>query len=278
MIKHIPHNSSSSTRSSWTIWIVVALAIFALVTALLTRSSSTQNDPGNNAVAVVSVPSHDIAGKELGTNTPTSVPEYIIPTEEPNPEYGGTDYAEAFYATAVTIAQTLSTITPVPGIPPEKQGLGGELMQRAVATTLVLYPVPEGYEPPRATEPPWPPKPVIVNRPAGDGFMIDRIVGDSRSASTIWRVNGWYEETNDTRIVVIAGRSYEKSSPRQGQVYIAIYDLSTRQLLEEPIVYSSPSRHGELRITDVFGERLALEAEDNTQFYFDVPTRTWSSP
>lgn len=257
---------------------VVTLAIFALVTALLARSSSPQNDPGNDAVAVVSVPLHNVAGLQSGTSVPTSVTEYIIPTEEPTPVYGGTDYAEAFYATAVIIAQTLSTNTPVPDMPPEKQGLGEELIQHAVATTLVLLSPTM-----RSIIKPSPAGRLTITGFGGHGGSV-ALGGSypsgtgSRSASTIWRVNGWYEEPNDTRIVVIAGRSYEKGSPRQGQVYIAIYDLSTRQLLEEPMVYSSPSRHGELRITDVVGERLALEAEDNTQFYFDVPTRTWSSP
>src|SRR4051812_4546510 len=113
MTKPMPHNSSSPKVSSLTILIVVALAILALVIALLARSSSTQNDAG----VVVSVPTHDVAGLqaasattfvpspdvaiiELWTNTPT----YIAPTEVPT-EVPSTDYGEAFYATAVAIAQ-----------------------------------------------------------------------------------------------------------------------------------------------------------------------------
>jgi len=241
----------------------------------------------------MSVPSQQVAGIEAATGTPTSVsshdvaalevetstPTYTAPTEVPT-EVPSTDYGEAFYATAVAIAQTLDISTPVPGIPPEKQGLSEERMQRAVATALILFPVPTGYVPPRATEPPWPPPPppIVNNRPAGNGFMIDYFNGDSLSANTISRVNGWYEEKDNTKIVALAGRSYKEVSPRQGQVYIATYDLRTGELIVEPVVYSSPTRHGELRITDVVGERLTLTAEDNTQFYFDVATRTWSSP
>src|SRR5205814_6211488 len=129
-----------------------------------------------------SVPTHEVAVIEPGTSTPTSLPEFVIPTEVP-------DYGEAFYATAVAIAQTLDTNTPVPGIPPRKQGLGEELMQRAVATTLILFPVPTGYVPPRATGPAWPPTPVIVDRPAGDGLMIEDL-NEGSSMHYLQRVNG----------------------------------------------------------------------------------------
>ena len=68
-----------------------------------------------------------------------------------------------------------------------------------------------------------------------------------------------------------------KSEPAQGMVRVYTTTLEQRTRGPEQ-TYTTPLKAGLVLIISSISQRLTLQAEDGTLFYFDVPTRQWVTP
>jgi hypothetical protein len=87
--------------------------------------------------------------------------------------------------------------------------------------------------------------------------------------------NRWEEITGTLGILVCAGSTHY---PPRAQVLIEVDDATTHAVLQGPDLYDAPGQAESVEIIDAVGERLTLQADDGTLFYFDVPTRQWVTP
>ncbi len=199
----------------------------------------------------------------------------------PVPTAAGTatqGYLDGLRATAVAIAATLPTASPLPGWPVDKAAdiQQRDLMGRAYATANALDPTPPGY---RIPHPPTSavPKPTEPMWSAGAGVIYDE-AGPTEFDKQVHIVNFWWETMGDERLLVCAGRTLSLTEPSQGAILIALENAATGSIIGTPQMYPTPSRQGYVRVIDAVGERLTLRAEDGALFYFDVPSRQWVSP
>lgn len=232
--------------------------------------SITQEPTGNSA---------NVNLNESQLSVAVVVPTEVIPIES-TPTV---DYASSFYATAVAIAQTLPSPSPVPGWSDDKQPFfsNKDLMIRASGTTRALYPPPPDYYVPTVEPNTWP-TPIPAEREAGDGIIVDESIADSPPFSLlsdqIHIVNHWVKVMGDQLLIVVAGSAPRNVDALQGKVLVALIDRETFRFVGEPSYYETPGHNGKVQVIDAVGERLTLRAADGTLFYFDVPTSSWVNP
>jgi hypothetical protein len=108
----------------------------------------------------------------------------------------------------------------------------------------------------------------IPHRSAGAGIIIS----DSSNFQGAWSIaviNEWFGLSQGIR--VLAGVT---SDPSQGAIAI----LAPGVDILSPEVYLTPQKVGPVQIVDAHGERLVLQAlNSSVQFFFDVPTRQFTS-
>lgn len=82
----------------------------------------------------------------------------------------------------------------------------------------------------------------------------------------------------DRRISMYAGGDGYMGNPLQGILIMLIASPDGLTPLARGERYNTPTLNGPVQITDAVGERLTLQADDGTTFYFDVATRQWVNP
>jgi hypothetical protein len=87
--------------------------------------------------------------------------------------------------------------------------------------------------------------------------------------------NAWIAQLGDEDIVVYGGSRRDEST--EGLVIVLQKNRRTGAATG-PDTYDTPAKAGEVEIVDAVGERLTLQANDGTLFYFDVLTRQWVTP
>jgi len=163
--------------------------------------------------------------------------------------------------------------------PLDKRASFEEMEQRlaAAATEVARTPVHPGagLEPTPAPQPsPWSTDP---HRAAGAGTIVE----DGQAPATprtFMGQNHWYERLPDRIISVYAGSEGSGGDRTQGLLMVIVRAPDETRSLERGQLYSTPIKAGPVRITDAVGERLTLQADDGTHFYFDVATRQWVNP
>lgn len=190
----------------------------------------------------------------------------------------------------VTFAQLVSrfkevfsagdTPTPYPSdYPPEKQTLEAEERQTYEALALTPFPTGTIWYFPIVTETPIPNETPITFpvTPAGDGNIIyrgaDTAIGRILGITV---VNRWYEEASGRIFNVLAGARMLDET--QGMVFVveSLPEPDDTELSDGGSYYT-PIKVGPVRVVDAQGERLILQAEDGTTFYFDVRGQTFVS-
>jgi len=168
------------------------------------------------------------------------------------------------------------TPTPYPAdYPPEKQTLEAEARQTGEAWALTPFPTGTIWYFPLVTETPNPNQTVFTFpvTPAGDGEIVyrpaDSAVGRILGIKV---VNRWFEVASDRHFEVLAGADTLDES--QGMVYVLEF-LPNGTELDDGGYYFTPLKAGPVGVVDAQGERLILQAEDGTTFYFDVRGQTF---
>jgi hypothetical protein len=90
--------------------------------------------------------------------------------------------------------------------------------------------------------------------------------------------NNWDEPLTDYRLQVYAGVQGSSGDPRQGEIIVFRCTLNFLEFIGPFDHYPTPLKAGPVTITDAVSERLTLQADDGTRFYFDVATRQWVNP
>lgn len=214
----------------------------------------------------------------VSTQTPadtpvtTPVPTYVV-------------YGLAVYATAAAIVPTLPTVSPIPGMESTKQAdfQLSDAWDRALNTAVALNPPPADFDPHQATTPvihltPVPTLPKS-QRTAGGGIIDDTIYVPGPPCNTVGPTNMWTKQVDGARTLVCAGqiRNYG-TSPGPGAILIEIWPANQPQPDPEE-VYEVPQQAGQIRIIDVIGDQLTLQATNNGHlFYFDLAARQWVIP
>jgi hypothetical protein len=119
----------------------------------------------------------------------------------------------------------------------------------------------------------------IARRPAGAGWILDDFSSPFPAMSHVI-TNMWYEETDGKRIDVYAGALRENpgiSLEARQSVIIVIIENTDGSILPGGGTYRAPVAAGAIRITEAINDRLVLQSENGTKFYFDVPTRAFGS-
>jgi len=117
------------------------------------------------------------------------------------------------------------------------------------------------------------PLPTLPATPAGAGKIVyrDDLPGQLLGMTI---VNTWFENAGDRTFQIFAGA--DLSDPSQGLLYVGERLLDFRELPDGGY-YTPPTKEGALRIVDAQGERLILQSENGTTFYFDVRGQTFVS-
>jgi hypothetical protein len=194
----------------------------------------------------------------------------------------------ALIIVGVTFAQLLShfrealsaaeTPTPYPSdYPPIKQTREAEERQTGEAWALTPFPTGTIWDFPIVTWTAIPDEAVdkFPVTPAGDGNIIyrgaDTAIGRILGIAV---VNRWVEEASDRTFDVLAGADMLDGT--QGMVFV-VESLPDGTDLSDGGYYLTPIKAGPVRVVDAQGERLILNAEDGTTFYFDVRGQTFVS-
>jgi hypothetical protein len=116
------------------------------------------------------------------------------------------------------------------------------------------------------------PTAVVPRTPAGAGTILES--GASPLSSMYVIENSWISEANGRKYLVFSGAEREEGPPQprstmQGIVVVWVSTLSG-QGLHEGGYFSTPVEKGPVRIVGAQGQRLILQADDGTTFYFDV--------
>ncbi len=118
--------------------------------------------------------------------------------------------------------------------------------------------------------------------PAGAGTRTANVPGSFTQApfqsSLFLSKNHWDEPLTDYRLEVYAGVQGSSGDPQQGEIIVFRRSLNYLEFIPPFDFYITPSKVGPVTITDAVGERLTLQADDGTTFYFDLPTRQWVNP
>lgn len=111
----------------------------------------------------------------------------------------------------------------------------------------------------------------LTGNPSGNGLLThsDPPVILKGSEAGVYKLSdlAWTETTYDSRITVWPG--YVRASPTQGILWIQI--SGHYESYNDRLVVQSPAPAGKLTITGAVGERLILNSEQGTIFYFDIP-------
>jgi hypothetical protein len=122
----------------------------------------------------------------------------------------------------------------------------------------------------------WPP--AVPYQAAGAGFILTG-AQLGMSSGDFKDTNMWLELLPDRTIRVFAGGDGYIGDPTQGLLVISVKTPAPHRVLIGSIeTYRTPTEAGPVTVIDAVGERLTLQADDGTTFYFDVATRQWVNP
>ncbi len=181
--------------------------------------------------------------------------------------------AAALIFAAIAVAVVIGA--PPAGYPPAKATLEASLAQTRTAASSRPQP-PAGATPVPGAVTPSP----ISRRPAGAGFIVTDFVPPFPAMSHVI-TSMWYEPAAAQNTIVYAGALRDNpgvsSAASQGVVIVQIERLD--HTLVSSSTLATPARVGPVRITGAQGERLVLQSDNGSTFYFDVPSRQFvSSP
>jgi hypothetical protein len=219
--------------------------------------------------------------------TPTSVASTAIPTPYTPVIATGVPtyvyYAQVVEATAIAIAQTLPTPSPIAGLHPDLQESAKRryIVDIALQTAVALYPPPPNYDPrseitphvpltPFPTEAPWP-KTLTQN-----GAIYNRSLEDDPTGRLLNSQNYWMGNVASEGTSVFAGS--EKTGPDHGVIVVKWSLLEGGERVWRIVEYQAPAEVGALRIITEVDGQLTLQAADNSLLYFNLVTRQWVSP
>lgn len=192
----------------------------------------------------------------LGQNNMRSIGAGPIPTTTPGPS------ATAWYDHPLISPEEREFYR---RLPPEKQAplqRDFEARLRALNST----PLPGATKPMPTLEPGKTPYASIPQKPAGSGAIVED--GPPPFCGTCFvMTNMWYEIVSGKNIRVYAGALPDNpgvSSQPASQGMVIVWGEGN---------YPTPIKVGPVRVVDARGERLILQSENGTTFYFDVPAR-----
>lgn len=169
------------------------------------------------------------------------------------------------------MVSNLTSPTPYPlDYPPVKQTIEWrEEMTRQVAFLTPAPPPGSKIIPPAPTRPP---KSLPSGTPAGVGVITINVGMPPMPIRRMYSLDSlaWVESFGNTDLIVYAGALNNDST--QGMVYVVRSDSIDFPAGSE---YLTSTKRGALRITGARSERLILLSNDGTEFYFDVPGRTF---
>lgn len=115
-------------------------------------------------------------------------------------------------------------------------------------------------------------------RAAGGGIIDNTIHVPGPPCDAVGPTNLWTKNVDGTRIRVCAGqlRNY-RMVPGPGAILVEIWPAHQAQP-DPPAEYQVPLQAGRVRIVDVDGDVLTLQAGSGALFYFDLATRQWGTP
>lgn len=122
---------------------------------------------------------------------------------------------------------------------------------------------------------------VLTRRPAGAGTIVED--PGPRFGSSLMVTNEWYAQVGGKRIVVWAATersdgAVELAHPWESMLIVEVTTLDGSQhYATEQGTYEIPVRSDDVRITDAVGQLLTVKAQNGATFYFDVPTRRFTS-
>ncbi len=158
----------------------------------------------------------------------------------------------------------------------------GTATRSAQLTFVPIWPpgVPREYP----TRPPSTPVVIAVpSQVAGSGIIYNAdLVGvgvalDLPSQLGIF-VNEWDAEINGQYVQVLAGTKSAPAESEQAKGVVVVRISDSHYNILDLATYDPPLARGVVRVVDAIGERLTLQADDGTRFYFDVATRQWVNP
>jgi hypothetical protein len=122
---------------------------------------------------------------------------------------------------------------------------------------------------------------VVPRTPAGAGTILD---DDSSPLGSLYVIeNSWFFETQGKRYQVYAGAQRQEGPPQarnamQGIVAVWVWKPNGEVFTGgDGGIYNVPGKKGPVRITGAQGQRLILNTDDGTTFYFDLPSRRFVS-
>lgn len=233
------------------------------------------------AVLVFSMPAgcgvHGTEDDEPPALAASTVVPTVFPTPLALPPRPATWDRPAFNTMVAAVTTTLPTASPRPGWPPDKSAgdQRNDASARALHTISAAYGIPTV---PRDTPVPetTPYTVAVETRVAGAGILVPL----SCNSELLYKAyvisyNKWGERVGDHNILVCAGNKPMDQS--QGAILVVAVSPSAG-IVGGPDVYYTPTQDGWLKIVDAVGERLTLQSNNGTLFYFDVPTRQWVNP
>jgi hypothetical protein len=190
-------------------------------------------------------------------------------------------YAQVVQATAIAIAQTLPTPSPIPNAGPRVQEWKKReyLADASMRTAVAMYPPPPGYDPsseftpdtstPLPTEKPYP---YVATE---NGRIYSHSLMDDPEGKMIAHVNHWSGKIDNGGVTLFAG--HHKENAAQGLLMTREVDPQDPEKLRFQF-YATPTQSGAIRIIAETGGQFTLQAADGTTFIFDLNTRQWVSP
>jgi hypothetical protein len=122
----------------------------------------------------------------------------------------------------------------------------------------------------------------IPRRVAGAGTIVD--YGGGRFPSSLVFKNEWNEKLTDRLIRVYAltemadpQTGLELPRPWQGVLWVDVVTLDESGHLDGGGIYKTPTKAGVIQIVDAVGQRLVVQTDNGTTFYFDIPSRRFVS-
>jgi hypothetical protein len=189
-------------------------------------------------------------------------------------------YARAFDATALAIIQTLPTPSPQPNLRFDLQESAKRRYLWAIAapTASALFPPPANFDPRSEITPfvqltPDPTEPPPPHRETSNGTIYDAAPQDDPSGKLLYTVNFWLGSVADHRARVYAG--HVKGMPNQGVIVVEVSHPEQPGGTNPTRMYETPRPAGAVRVMDVTGTHVTLEASDGTNFIFDLGIQQW---
>jgi hypothetical protein len=168
-------------------------------------------------------------------------------------------------------------------LPPDKAAdfQKNAVIYSAIATAVALHPTPPGYDPRSLSTPSVPGTPrlhEVSERPLAGGRLFE----DARpnaECRTLVEVNSWSGRIAGVDTYICAGRMPGKAA--QGGMLTVRIKVDNAPDPEWPYVIASyypPAPFGSIKIVDIVGTQIVLQAETGAHLIFDLSTGQWIDP